>query len=177
MSDRAARSADEVDDLAGFIAKASARDERFAASLEDARSRSALLRSLIDARKAEGLTQATVAEQMGTTQSAISDFEGGTSDPRLSTLHRYARAVGRRLVLAVLEGTSSRSLEGINAHAAASAFGAAGIYRYRTASLKVPTAFSDSKVMSLLSLRPEPSTGVAYRRPPHERATPDEVAV
>ncbi len=40
------------------------------------------------------LSQADIAERIGTTQSAIARLESGRSDPRLSTLERYARAVG-----------------------------------------------------------------------------------
>lgn len=36
---------------------------------------------------------------METTQSAVSDLERGTADPQLSTLQRYARAVGARVVV------------------------------------------------------------------------------
>lgn len=43
----------------------------------------------------------TVAAAMGTTQSAVSDIENGRVDPRLSTLQRYARAVGGRLEIAL----------------------------------------------------------------------------
>ena len=89
------------DDLDELIAEMGERDDKFTASLRDAEIRSALLRSLIGARHAADLTQATVAETMGTTQSAISELEGGTSDPRLSTLQRYARAVNRAIVVVV----------------------------------------------------------------------------
>ena len=89
------------DDLDDFIAEMQERDDKFNASLLDAETRSALLRSLVDARQAAHLTQAAVAETMGTTQSAISELEGGTADPRLSTLQRYARAVQRAVVVVV----------------------------------------------------------------------------
>ncbi len=65
------------------------------AAFEDALARGELVRSLTSARQSAGLTQAAVAKRMGTTQSAVSDFESGGSDPRLSTYQRYARAVNR----------------------------------------------------------------------------------
>jgi transcriptional regulator with XRE-family HTH domain len=45
-------------------------------------------------RKQRRWSQAELAERIGTTQSAISEFEGGRCEPRLSTLQRYARALG-----------------------------------------------------------------------------------
>src|SRR5262245_8585878 len=44
-------------------------------------------------------SQTAVARSMGTTQSAVSDLEHGRVDPRLSTLQRYARAVGGRITI------------------------------------------------------------------------------
>jgi transcriptional regulator with XRE-family HTH domain len=52
---------------------------------------------LVAARKGEKLSQAQVAERMGTTQSAVSEIEAGRKDVRLSTLIRYAQAVQRTL--------------------------------------------------------------------------------
>ena len=53
---------------------------------------------LLKARARAGLTQDAVAERMGTTKSAISRLEAaGKHAPSLSTLERYARAVGCRL--------------------------------------------------------------------------------
>lgn len=50
---------------------------------------------LLKARARAGLTQDAVAERMGTTKSAISRLEsGGKHAPSLSTLRRYAHAVG-----------------------------------------------------------------------------------
>ncbi len=87
---------DEPDDLDEYLTDQLA-DPRFEAAFQDARVREALLRSLLAARHLAQLTQGTVAEAMGTTQSAVSELEGGVSDPRLSTLQRYARAVGYRI--------------------------------------------------------------------------------
>jgi transcriptional regulator with XRE-family HTH domain len=72
-------------------------DPEFLAHFEDAQLRSALLRQLLDTRNAVGLTQAEIAAVMCTTQSAISELESGAIDPRVSTLQRYARAVGSQL--------------------------------------------------------------------------------
>lgn len=53
-------------------------------------------------RKEAGLTQVEVARRMGTTQPAIARAETGwTTLPSLEWLDRYARAVGKPLVLRV----------------------------------------------------------------------------
>ncbi|MGH3925066.1 MAG: helix-turn-helix domain-containing protein, partial [Pseudonocardiaceae bacterium] len=46
-----------------------------------------------------GLSQAEVALRIGTTQSAVARLESARSDTRLSTVQRYAEAVGARLVV------------------------------------------------------------------------------
>ena len=56
-----------------------------------------LVRTLIKARASAGLTQAEVAERMGTTQSTVARLEGGRSTPTWKTLQRYAEATGTRL--------------------------------------------------------------------------------
>jgi transcriptional regulator with XRE-family HTH domain len=53
-----------------------------------------------------GLTQAELAERMGTTQSAIARMEGGGTRPTLETLERLAIAVGSELVVGVGENLS-----------------------------------------------------------------------
>jgi predicted transcriptional regulator len=45
-------------------------------------------------RQALGLSQTEVAARMGTSQSAVARLESGALDVRLSTLARYARALG-----------------------------------------------------------------------------------
>jgi transcriptional regulator with XRE-family HTH domain len=72
-------------------------ERSFRGHFEDAQVRSGLLGGLIKTRNSAGFTQAQVAQVMETTQSAVSELEGGATDPRLSTLQRYARAVGAHL--------------------------------------------------------------------------------
>jgi DNA-binding XRE family transcriptional regulator len=50
--------------------------------------------ALIRARKDAGLTQSDVAEALGIKQSSVAAFERHDNDPRLSTIRRYALAVG-----------------------------------------------------------------------------------
>ncbi|MBF0269135.1 MAG: helix-turn-helix transcriptional regulator [Alphaproteobacteria bacterium] len=57
----------------------------------------ALASELIKARSKAGMTQAEVAERMGTTQSVVARIEGGRTPPNLKTLEKYAAAVGRRV--------------------------------------------------------------------------------
>ena len=53
---------------------------------------------MLKARSRAGLTQDAVAERMGTTKSAVSRLESaGKHAPSLSTLKRYAEAVGCEL--------------------------------------------------------------------------------
>jgi DNA-binding XRE family transcriptional regulator len=54
---------------------------------------------LIAARARVGMTQAEVAQRMGTTQSVIARLEGGKRQPSLRTVQRYAKAIGCRAVV------------------------------------------------------------------------------
>ena len=57
--------------------------------------RRALINELVAARKERGLNQTEIAAQMGTSQSAVARLERGDVDVRLSTLERYAAALGQ----------------------------------------------------------------------------------
>jgi predicted transcriptional regulator len=56
-----------------------------------------MIDDLVQVRLRLGLSQTDVAARMGTSQSAVARIESGDADVRLSTLERYAAAVGRRL--------------------------------------------------------------------------------
>jgi predicted transcriptional regulator len=58
-----------------------------------------LVEALVARRTEMGLTQTEVAARMGTSQSAVARVEGGAMDVRLSTLERYAAALGHSLEL------------------------------------------------------------------------------
>ena len=62
-----------------------------------------LARELLTARLGAGLTQEAVATAMGTTKSAVSRLESvGAPSPSLSTLARYAKAVGCEVEIRLL---------------------------------------------------------------------------
>lgn len=56
-----------------------------------------LAESLVARRVKLGLTQTEVAARMGTSQSAVARIESGDADVRLSTLERYAAALGHEI--------------------------------------------------------------------------------
>lgn len=54
---------------------------------------------LAQVRRAQGLTQAELADKAGLSRMAVQKAESGTTDPRLSTLEVMARALGMELML------------------------------------------------------------------------------
>jgi transcriptional regulator with XRE-family HTH domain len=64
---------------------------------EMATRRRALADELTGRRQRLGLSQTQVAARMGTSQSAVARLESGDADVRLSTLERYAAALGHQL--------------------------------------------------------------------------------
>jgi len=60
-----------------------------------------MLDAVLEARAGAGLTQTEVAARMGTKASAVARLENalvtGKPSPSVATLHRYARALGKRL--------------------------------------------------------------------------------
>jgi len=69
------------------------------------REEAVLLDALLKARQDAGLTQAQVAERMGTQASAIARLERslatGKHSPSITTLRKYVKACGKRLVLGI----------------------------------------------------------------------------
>src|SRR5215207_11681685 len=75
----------------------------------------ALLDEFLRARSEQGLTQADVAEKIGTTQSAVARMESGRGkhSPSLATLSKYAEALGCSLeVRLVRKRGKARNLTG-----------------------------------------------------------------
>ena len=75
---------------------------------EDLEEEYRLAREMLAARSIFGLTQEAVAELMGTTKSAVSRLEAtGKHAPSLTTLRKYARAVGCRLEIKLVPISSA----------------------------------------------------------------------
>ena len=80
-----------------------------------------LTREMLAARSMLGLTQEAVAELMGTTKSAVSRLEAsGKHAPSLTTLKKYAQAVGCRLEIKLvpISQRSKRGARSAQKHAA-----------------------------------------------------------
>lgn len=67
-----------------------------------------LLDVLLKARTMAGMTQAQIAERIGTTQSAIARLESPASkhSPSLQTLQKYAKALGYKLQIRFIKESS-----------------------------------------------------------------------
>lgn len=90
---------EQYDDLDAYIAKRAARNPDFPAMVDAALKERRLLRELAARRVEKGLSQKVVAALMGTTQPALARLERGEIDPKLSTLERYAEALGLSITL------------------------------------------------------------------------------
>ncbi len=90
---------DYYDDLDASIAKRAAKNPEFPKLVDAALKERRLLRELASRRVELGLSQKIVAELMGTTQPALARLERGEIDPKLSTLERYAAALGVNISL------------------------------------------------------------------------------
>lgn len=77
------------------------REPEFKAVYDELEMEITLLRELLLARQRAGLTQADVAQKMGTKPPAVTRLETTLSDnrhsPTIATLKKYARAVGCKL--------------------------------------------------------------------------------
>jgi DNA-binding XRE family transcriptional regulator len=93
-------------DHEAFIKNAQRR-EGFRKAYEDLEAEYTLVREMLAARSKSGLTQEAVAELMGTTKSAVSRLEAaGKHSPSLTTLKKYARAVGCHLEIRLVPKSS-----------------------------------------------------------------------
>lgn len=99
----ASKAGDELDE---FIAEAST-NPVFAAALDQARRRRSVLTELARLRVAAGLTRTVVAARMGTSEAAVARLESGSTDPRWSSVERFAAAIGVELDITVRPSTAA----------------------------------------------------------------------
>lgn len=89
-----ARGSDLLDEV---VAERRTKNPAFQAMVDAALDRRRMLRRLTEERIGLGLSQTAVAAEMETSQSAIARIESGKADVKLSTLERYAAALGRKV--------------------------------------------------------------------------------
>jgi DNA-binding XRE family transcriptional regulator len=89
--------AEDEDFLTEIIAERTARNPEFPGLVDAAVRRRELLRELGARREKLGMSQTAVAAVMGTSQSAVARLETGDVDAKLSTVERYAAALGHKV--------------------------------------------------------------------------------
>jgi transcriptional regulator with XRE-family HTH domain len=97
------------------VAKRWMKEPGFKAGYDALEDEFALASQLIEARSRAGLTQAEVAERMGTSQSTVARLESGGAKPSLSTLKRFAKATGARVRITVESKPQSKRKRGSRA--------------------------------------------------------------
>jgi HTH-type transcriptional regulator / antitoxin HipB len=91
-----------MDDLERYIEKRKKRSPSFARSFELGYHDFKIGAILKLAREESGLTQTDVARKLNTKKTAISRIENHAEDIKLSTIERFAHAVGKELKLQVM---------------------------------------------------------------------------
>jgi ribosome-binding protein aMBF1 (putative translation factor) len=89
--------ANRPDFIDEIVDERSERNPEFPNLVEAALRRRQLLRELAARREKLGLSQTLVAARMGTSQSAVARLEAGEIDAKLSTVERFAAALGQKV--------------------------------------------------------------------------------
>lgn len=90
-----------MDDLEKYIEKRKKRSPTFADGFETGYEQFKIGVMLRTAREEAGLSQDELAGRLRTKKSAISRIENHAEDIRLSTLEKFAEAIGKRLSLKI----------------------------------------------------------------------------
>lgn len=86
-----------MSDVERYIKKRKKRSSKFAKDFESGYEAFEFSIMLRDARERAGITQEMIAKKLRTKKSAISRIENHAEDIRLSTLGKYAKALGKKL--------------------------------------------------------------------------------
>jgi len=90
-----------MSDVKRYIQKRKAKDPEFAKDFESGYEQFKIGVMLKQAREEAGLTQEELAARLNTKKTAISRIENHAEDIKLSTLEKFARALGKQLKLEV----------------------------------------------------------------------------
>jgi len=108
--------ADERDFLDEVIAERSARNPDFPEMMDAARRRRELLRALATQRTDRMISQTQLAAAMGTSQSTLARLETTAADTKLSTIERYAHALGMSVQYHLLDAEQGAGEPGVVVH-------------------------------------------------------------
>jgi predicted XRE-type DNA-binding protein len=108
---------DEPDFVDEMIAEGMKRFPDFPELMEQARRKRELLMALKAARRQSKVSQKDVASAMGTTQSAVSELESISADAKISTVERYAQAVGYSVQFHLLPADQAADEPAVVVHA------------------------------------------------------------
>jgi DNA-binding XRE family transcriptional regulator len=92
---------DEMSDLQRYIRERKARDPEFAKGFDSGYEQFKIGAMLKQARVEAGITQEELAARLHTKKTAISRIENHAEDIKLSTIERFAEAIGKRLTLKI----------------------------------------------------------------------------
>ena len=93
---------EEMDDLDRWIEKQKRTDPEFAEGYDEGYENFKIGVLLQMSREQAELTQEQVAQKMGTKKSAISRIENHAENITLSTLNKYAKALGKKVHLEIV---------------------------------------------------------------------------
>ena len=91
-----------MSDLKKYIEKRKKVDPEFAEGYDEGYEQFKFGVLLQMSREKAGMTQEEVAQKLGTKKSAISRIENHAGNITLSTLHKYARALGKKVNLEIV---------------------------------------------------------------------------
>jgi len=86
-----------MSDLQKYLVKRKSNDSEFAENYDEGYQTFKFGVLLREARKSAGLTQLDLADKLHTQKSAISRIENHSEDVKLSTLEKFASALGKKL--------------------------------------------------------------------------------
>jgi len=92
-----------MSDLTTYIKKRKKTDPDFQENFDEGYENFKIGVLLRQARIKSGITQEQIANKMNTKKSAISRIENHSEDIRLSTLEKYATALGKKIKVEILE--------------------------------------------------------------------------
>jgi HTH-type transcriptional regulator / antitoxin HipB len=90
-----------MSDLQNYIKKRKAKDPEFSKNYDSGYDQFKIGVMLKQARLDAGITQEELATKLHTKKTAISRIENHAEDIKLSTLERFAEAIGKRLTLTI----------------------------------------------------------------------------